>query len=143
MAPSRLYWLIKSEPNVYPFSRLVADGETSWEGVRNYEARNNLRAMRVGDLVLFYHSNIGKEIVGIARVKRVAYQDPTTDADWSAVDFEPVAPIAMPVALAAVRTNKALASMALVKKSRISVVSVTKPEFDAVLIAGKTKLPKK
>ena len=87
---SRAYWLVKSEPTVYAFSQLVRDKSTVWDGVRNFEARNNLRAMKLGDLILFYHSNEGKEVVGVARVKRVAYPDPTTTEDWSVVDIEPV-----------------------------------------------------
>src|SRR5258707_232737 len=99
MPSKQSYWLIKSEPLKYPFSKLLADGETCWDGVRNFEARNNLRAMQVGDLALFYHSNEGKEVVGVARVSRTAYQDPTTDEDWSAVDFKPVATLNTPVSL--------------------------------------------
>ena len=134
------HWLVKSEPNVYPYARLVADGSTRWDGVRNFEARNNLRAMKEGDLVLFYHSNVGKEIVGVARVKRAAYPDPATKEDWSAVDVEPVAPLAVPVTLEAIKASSKLSKMILVKKSRLSVAPVTKDEFDAVLAAGKTKL---
>src|SRR4051812_11016473 len=102
---ARAYWLVKSEPSKYPFSQLVAEGRTHWDGVRNYEARNNLRAMKARDLVLFYHSNEGKEVVGIARVAREAYQDPTTDEDWSVVDLEPVCALAQPVGLAALRVQ--------------------------------------
>lgn len=134
------YWLIKSEPSVYPFAKLVEDGKTSWDGVRNFEARNNLRAMKKGDYALFYHSNEGKEIVGLARVRREAYQDPTTKDDWSVVDFEPVKALAKPVTLADIREMPKLKDMALLKKSRLSVGPVTKPEFDAILRSGKTKL---
>jgi predicted RNA-binding protein with PUA-like domain len=140
-AAKRSFWLIKSEPFTYPFAQLVADKKTAWDGVRNFEARNNLRAMKRGDLALYYHSNEGKEIVGVARVCREAYEDPTTDADWSAVDFEPVCALAVPVTLAAVKAHPKLRAIALVKKGRISVVPVTKAEFDAVLTAGKTRLP--
>jgi predicted RNA-binding protein with PUA-like domain len=134
------HWLIKSEPYKYPFAQLVKDKTASWDGVRSFEARNNLRAMKRGDLALFYHSNEGKEVVGIARVKREAYQDPTTDEDWSAVDFEPVQPLKEAVTLAAIKANAKLATMQLVKKSRLSVVPVTPAEFQMVLSAGKTKL---
>ena len=132
------WWLIKSEPDVYPFTQLLKDKRTSWQGVRNYEARNNLRAMKVGDLALFYHSNIGKEVVGVARVKREAYRDPTAlkDEDWATVDVEAVTPLKSPVSLAEIKKNKKLAQMALVKKSRISVVPVTKGEFDEVVKVG-------
>lgn len=134
------YWLVKSEPSVYPWSKLVAEGVAVWDGVRNFEARNNLRAMKKGDLLLFYHSNEGKEIVGIARVRREAYQDPSTKEDWSVVDVEPVKPLGTPVTLVAIKAHPKLKEMALVKKSRLSVGPVTKAELDAVLAAGKTKL---
>ena len=135
------YWLIKSEPDVYPFAQLVADGKTSWDGVRNFEARNNLRAMKKGDLALYYHSNEGKEIVGIARLRREAYQDPTTTENWSAVELEPVKALAAPVTLASIKKSPKLEGMVLVKKSRLSVGPVTKAEFDAILAMGKTKGP--
>jgi predicted RNA-binding protein with PUA-like domain len=136
-----LVWLVKSEPSVYPWSKLVEEGSAVWDGVRNFEARNNLRAMKKGDLLLFYHSNEGKDVVGVARVKREAYQDPTTTGDWSVVEIEPVKPLARPVTLDEMRGMKALASMAILKKSRLSVSPVTKAELAAVLAAGKTKLP--
>jgi predicted RNA-binding protein with PUA-like domain len=137
---SRAYWLVKSEPSVYPWSKLVAEGTAVWDGIRNFEARNNLRAMKKGDLVFFYHSNEGKDVVGVARVKREAYQDPTTKDDWSVVDIEPVKPLARPVTLEEMRGIKALADMAILRKSRLSVSPVTKGELAAVLSAGKTKL---
>jgi predicted RNA-binding protein with PUA-like domain len=137
------YWLIKSEPYKYSWQQLVADGETSWEGVRNFEARNNLRAMKVGDLALYYHSNEGKEVVGVARVVRTAYQDPTTDEDWSVVDVAPLMPLATPVGLAEIKTTPALSEMQLLKRSRLSVVPVTRAEFDTILRLGKTKLSAK
>ncbi len=135
------YWLIKSEPAKYPFDKLVADRKTTWDGVRNFEARNNLRAMKKGELALYYHSNEGKQIVGIARVLRPAYQDPTTEGDWSAVDFEPVKPLQLPVTLAAIRLTPRLKSMALLKKGRLSVAPVTKAEFDVILTLARTKGP--
>lgn len=128
-------WLIKSEPHVYGFLQLQNDGKTSWDGVRNFEARNNLRAMKKGDLALYYHSNKGKEIVGVARVARAAYHDPTApeDEDWVSVEVAPVEALPAPVTLAAVKANKKLANIALVRRSRISVVPVTDAEFDEVL----------
>ena len=132
-------WLIESEPSVYPWSRLVDEKSAVWDGVRNFEARNNLRAMKKGDLLLFYHSNEGKEVVGLARVKREAYQDPTTKDDWSVVDVEPVKALKKPVTLDQMRTMKPLANMALLKKSRLSVSPVTKAELDAILDARATK----
>jgi predicted RNA-binding protein with PUA-like domain len=139
---SRSYWLVKSEPTVYAFTQLQKDKQTVWDGIRSFEARNNLRAMAKGDLILFYHSNVGKAVVGIARVKRTAYQDPSTDEDWSAIELEPVAPLTHAVSLDDMRVNPKLETMALLKKSRLSVTPVTEPEFHAVLTAGKTKLPK-
>ncbi len=135
------YWLIKSEPYKYAFSQLQKDKVTTWDGVRNFEARNNLRAMKKGDLALYYHSNEGKEVVGVARVRREAYQDPSTDEDWSAVDFEPVLAMKESVGLDAIRKNGRLREMQLLKRSRLSVVPVTAAEFKEVLAAGKTKLP--
>ena len=135
------YWLIKSEPYKYPFSKLASDGIAVWDGVRNFEARNNLRAMKVGDLALYYHSNEGKAVVGVARVKREAYPDPTAKGeDWSVVDFEPVKALKEPVTLEAVRTSAKLADMALIKRSRLSVTPVTAAEFKEVLALGKTKV---
>ena len=132
------HWLIKSEPDVYPFKRLLKDRKTSWEGVRSYEARNNLRAMRKGDLALFYHSNIGKEIVGVVRVVRTAYADPTApkDEDWATVDVEPVAALSSPVGLGVIKSSATLRTMALVKKSRVSVVPVTAQEYEEILRLG-------
>jgi predicted RNA-binding protein with PUA-like domain len=138
---ARAHWLVKSEPSTYSWSRLVDEGTAVWDGVRNFEARNNLRAMKKGDLVFFYHSNEGKAVVGVARVKREAYQDPTTDEDWSVVDLEPVKELARPVSLDEMKKTKALSNMVVVKKSRLSVSPVTKDEFEAVLAAAKTKVP--
>lgn len=133
-------FLIKSEPTVYSFDQLVADGRTVWDGIRNYEARNNLRAMKKGDVLLFYHSNVGKEIVGVAKVDKTAYQDPKTEEDWSAIEVVPVKKLAVPVTLAQVKAHKQLSKMQLVKKSRISVVPVTDDELTLVLSLAKTKL---
>src|SRR5580658_6082166 len=105
------HWLIKSEPDKYPFEQLVKDGKTRWDGVRNFTARNNLRAMKKGDLALYYHSNEGKAVVGIAEVVREHYQDPTSDGDFSAVDFAPVKPLVEPVTLAQMKSTPKLANM--------------------------------
>jgi predicted RNA-binding protein with PUA-like domain len=112
-----------------------------WDGVRNFEARNNMRAMKQGDLILFYHSNEGKSVAGVARIKREAYPDPTAAGeDWSAVDVEPVAPLKVQVSLDTIREDEALAEIALLKRSRLSVVPVSKEHFDRVLKLGKTKI---
>lgn len=133
-------WVIKSEPFVYSFDQLVADKETSWDGVRNFEARNTLRAMKKGDTLLYYHSNEGKDLVGIARVSKEAYQDPTTDEDWSSVGVVPVKKLAAPVSLHALKAHPVLKKMALVTRSRISVTPVSDEELDLVLTLAKTKL---
>jgi predicted RNA-binding protein with PUA-like domain len=135
------YWLIKSEPGTYPFEQLVKDKKTRWDGVRNFTARNNLRAMKKGDYALYYHSNEGKAVVGVAEVSREHYPDPTADGgDFSAVDFAPVKALTEPVTLEQMRSDPKLAKMVVLKQGRLSVSPVTKAEFDAVLAAGKTKL---
>ncbi|MBN9299661.1 MAG: EVE domain-containing protein [Filimonas sp.] len=135
------HWLIKSEPFKYSWDQFVKDGQTFWDGVRNYAARNNLRAMKKGDEVLFYHSNEGVEIVGIAKVAKEAYQDPTTDdTNWVVVDFKPVRKLKNPVTLVQVKEEKRLANMALVKLSRLSVQPVTDEEWKVVMeMAGEKK----
>ncbi len=138
MARGRSYWLVKSEPFKYSWDQFVKDGSTYWDGVRNYGARNNLRAMKKGDAVLYYHSNEGKEVVGIAKVTGEAYQDPTTDGDWSVVDLEPVKPFKEFVTLKAIKADKALAEVALVKQSRLSVMPIEKSHFERILKLGKT-----
>ncbi len=131
------HWLIKSEPFKYSYEQLLKDGVTYWDGVRNYQARNNLRAMKVGDLALFYHSNEGKEIVAIAKIVKEAYQDPTTeDTNWVVVDVAPYFKLAKPVTLEVVKVNPLLKTMALVKQSRLSVMPVSEEEFDEVLRLG-------
>jgi predicted RNA-binding protein with PUA-like domain len=141
MASSPAHWLVKSEPFKYSWDKFKADKKAVWDGVRNFEARNNLRAMKKGDLVLFYHSNEGKEVVGIATVAKQAYADPTaTEGDWSVVEITPKKALAEPVTLAMVKADKSLADFALVRKSRISVIPVTPTEFARVLELGKTKL---
>jgi predicted RNA-binding protein with PUA-like domain len=138
---SRRYWLMKSEPFKYSFAQLQRDGQTMWDGVRNYEARNNLRGMKAGDLALFYHSSEGKAIVGVARIKREAYEDPTAPGeDWSVVEVEPLLPLKAAVSLEAVRSEPVLAEIALLKKPRLSVVPVSKEHFDRILKMGKTKV---
>ena len=136
----RKHWLAKSEPDKYSWDQFVSDGSTYWDGVRNAQARNNLAAMRKGDAVLFYHSNEGREVVGVARVTREAYQDPTTDdARWVVVDLEPVAPLPKPVTLAAIKADAKLAEIALVKQSRLSVMPLSKPHFDRIVRLGGAK----
>ncbi len=135
------YWLIKSEPDVYSFQQLVADGKTRWDGVRNYQARNNLRTMRTGDLCLYYHSNIGLEVVGIARVCREYYPDPTAaQGDWSAVDVEPVRHLERPVPLAEIKAHPDLQQIGLVRNPRLSVMPLTEKEFYLLLDMGQTQL---
>jgi predicted RNA-binding protein with PUA-like domain len=132
------YWLIKSEPFKYSFDQFLKDKKTFCDGVRNYQARNNLRAMKKGDLLLFYHSNEGKEVVGIAKIVKEAYQDPTTeDTNWVVVDVAPVQKLKNPVTLAMVKSDKRLENMSLVKSMRLSVQPVRKEEFDIILeLAG-------
>ncbi|MGA7118917.1 MAG: EVE domain-containing protein [Polyangiaceae bacterium] len=136
---ARRYWLTKSEPNKYPFDQLVADGRTRWDGVRNFEARNNLRAMKKGDLVLYYHSNEGKAVVGVARVAREAYPDPTSEDDWSAVDVEPVRALARPVSLDELRDHPVLRDMMIFRRPRLSVVPVTPEEYELVVALSKER----
>lgn len=132
------YWLLKSEPFKYSWQQLLGDKKTFWDGVRNYAARNNLKAMKKGDLAFFYHSNEGVEIVGIAEIVKEAYQDPTTeDKAWVAVDVKPFQSLKNPVTLAQVKADKRLAGMALIKLSRLSVQPVTEKEWKIVLeLAG-------
>ncbi len=131
------HWLIKSEPQKYSWDQFVADKQTFWDGVRNYAARNNLKAMKKGDEVFFYHSNEGLEIVGIAKVVKEAYQDPTTDdANWVVVDFKPVKKIKNPVNLATIKADKRLANMALIRLGRLSVSPVTEDEWNVIMELG-------
>jgi predicted RNA-binding protein with PUA-like domain len=132
------YWLIKSEPYKYSWDQFTMEGSTFWDGVRNYAARLNLRAMRKGDEAFFYHSNEGKEIVGIAMVLKEAYQDPTTDEDWSVVDFAPVRSLKNPVSLARIKSDPALQEMALLRLSRLSVQQVTPDEWNHILLLSET-----
>lgn len=131
------YWLVKSEPFKYSWEQLVKDKKTHWDGVRNYAARNNLRDMQKGDQVFFYHSNEGLAIVGIAEVVKTAYQDPTTDdTNWVAVDLKPVKAMPKPVTLEAIKAEKDLAEMDLVRLSRLSVGKVTAAEYKKVCKMG-------
>lgn len=132
------YWLMKSEPDVFSFDDLIAKGQEHWDGVRNYTARNNMQSMKVGDKAFFYHSNIGKEIVGIVKIVKEAYQDPTTDdTRWVCVDVAPIKKLKNPVSLAAIKANPKLAEMKIIKQSRLSVIDVTKAEFDEILEMSK------
>jgi len=128
------HWLIKSEPSAYSFDELIKDKKTVWSGVRNYAARIHLKAMKKGDEVFYYHSNEGTEIVGIAKVSKEFYQDPTTDDDaWVAVDVKPVRRLKNPVSLTQIKADKSLQNMALVRLGRLSVQPVTDEEWDMVL----------
>lgn len=134
------YWLIKSEPFKYSWDQFVKDKRTYWDGVRNYTARNNLRAMEIGDQVLFYHSNEGLAVVGIAEVVKESYQDPTTDdTNWVVVDFKPVKAMPNPVTLAQIKAEPSLKDMDLVRLSRLSVGAVKEKEFKKVLLMGGMK----
>lgn len=135
------YWLVKSEPDTFSYDDLVKDGKTRWDGVRNYQARNNLRAMQVGELCLFYHSNIGLEVVGIARVQRAHYPDPTAEkGDWSCVDLEPYKAFNRPVPLPEIKNLPDLQNIALVRNGRLSVMPLTFDEFSILLKMGDTQL---
>jgi len=138
------YWMVKQEPETYSWDDLVKDGSTDWSGVRNYQARNNLRGMRVGDRVLFYHSGKGKEVVGLAEVTRSAYPDPTAnDEQWVAIDLKPVKQLASPVQLAAIRYDKRLSQLPLIRQSQLSVMPLTKDEFDVIVAMGNSKTRRK
>ena len=135
------FWLVKQEPSKYSWEAFLKDGETYWDGVRNYQARNNMQSMKKGDLVFFYHSVTGKEIVGIAKVTREAYQDPTTDdSRWVVVDLKPVKTLLHPVSLEEIKIHKDLQENALVRQSRLSVMPVTNKESQVFLKLGKTSI---
>jgi predicted RNA-binding protein with PUA-like domain len=134
------HWLVKQEPEAYSFDDLVRDGRTYWTGVRNFQARNYLRQMKTGDVVLFYHSGESKSVVGIAQVVKAPYPDPTAnDEQWVAVDIKPVKPLKQPVSLAAMRENPKLATLLLIRQSRLSVMPVSKAEFDVIVKMSGTK----
>lgn len=131
------YWLVKSEPFKYSWDKFNEDGRTFWDGVRNYQARNNLRAMIEGDLVLFYHSNEGKNVVGIAKVVKEFYQDPTTDdANWVVVDLIPLESLKNPVSLEQIKAEPSLVDISLVRQGRLSVMPLKAAEFDKILEMG-------
>ena len=131
------YWLVKSEPHKYSWEKFNKDGRTFWDGVRNYQARNNLREMKEGDLVLYYHSNEGKEVVGIAKVVKEAYQDPTTDdKNWVVVDLVPFETIKNPVTLETIKADEQLKDVGLVRQGRLSVMGLKYEEFDRIVALG-------
>ena len=135
------YWLVKSEPEAYSWSQLVKDGKTAWTGVRNFAARNNLRAMKKGDLVFFYHSGEGKEVVGIAKVAKENYPDPTAkEGEWSCVDLVPMKALKQPVNLGEIKADKVLREMKIVKQGRLSVTPVGEEQFKQLLVLGETRL---
>ena len=138
------YWMVKQEPETYSWDNFVKDGSTDWTGVRNYQARNNLKDMKIGDRVLFYHSGKGKEVVGLAEVLKSAYPDPTADdPQWVAVDLKPIKALATPVQLAAIRYDKRLSQLPLIRQSQLSVMPLTKDEFDTIVSMGNNKARKK
>src|SRR5271166_234317 len=142
MQTAHAHWLVKSEPNAFSWEQQVANRVEPWTGVRNHMARNNLRAMKRGDLAFFYHSNVGKEIVGVVRVAREAYPDPSAEGgDWVCVDMRAVAPMPTPVTLAAVKAEPRLAEFALVRQPRLSVMPVARPQWDLICRMGGYKQP--
>ena len=142
--PKASFWLVKQEPETYSWSDFVDDGRTDWTGVRNYQARNNLREMKTGERVLFYHSGKDKAVVGLAEVVKSAYADPTADdPQWVAVDLKPTRALKNPVPLAAIRYNKRLSQLPLIRQSQLSVMSLTKDEFDIIVSMGEGKSTKK
>ncbi|MGH7900826.1 MAG: EVE domain-containing protein [Thermodesulfobacteriota bacterium] len=132
------YWLVKSEPLKYSWADFLKDGWTYWDGVRNFQARNNLKVMKMGDLVLYYHSDEGLEVVGVAKVIREAYQDPTSeDENWVVVDLKPKETLKKPVSLIEIKKDKRLKDIALIKQGRLSVLPVTKDEFEVIVSKGR------
>lgn len=128
------HWLLKSEPVKYSWDRMLKEKKTFWDGVRNYQARNNLKEMKKGDLCLFYHSNEGKEVVGIVKVVKEHYQDPTTDdTNWVVVDISPFKALKKPVTLEQIKADKRLKDIGLVRQGRLSVMKLAAEEFDAIL----------
>ncbi|MCA9643498.1 MAG: EVE domain-containing protein [Polyangiaceae bacterium] len=138
---AKQYWLMKSEPETYSYADLVREKRGSWDGVRNFEARNNMRAMKVGDLALFYHSVKERDVVGVMKIVKEAYPDHTAEGgDWSMVDVEPVKPFTAPVNLTTLKADPNFADLLLIRRSRLSVVPVSAEHFRAILKLGKTKL---
>ncbi|HXT79666.1 MAG TPA: EVE domain-containing protein [Acetobacteraceae bacterium] len=135
--PGRQHWLVKSEPEAFSWDQQVANGTEPWTGVRNHAAKLNLKAMKLGDLAFFYHSNTGKEIVGIVEVARTAYPDPTAESgEWVAVDMKAVGPMPTPVTLTEIKADPALADILLVRQSRLSVMPIAKPHWDRLCRMG-------
>ena len=135
------FWLVKQEPSQYNWDQFLIDKETYWDGVRNYQARNNLKKMKKNDLVFFYHSVIGKEIKGIAKVSKEHYPDPTSDnSSWVVVNLKPYTTLSLSVTLDDIKSQQKLSDIALIKQSRLSVMPITKNEFKVILKMGKTKL---
>jgi predicted RNA-binding protein with PUA-like domain len=144
MTKKSKYWMVKQEPETYSWDDFVSDGRTDWSGVRNYQARNNLRQMKVGDKVLFYHSGKEKAVVGLAEVVKSAYPDPTAnDSQWVAVDLKPTKALGTPVPLAAIRYDNRLSQLPLIRQSQLSVMSLDKDEFDVIVGMGNSKPRKK
>ena len=136
------YWLVKQEPEAYSWTTFSSEKRTAWTGVRNFQARNNLRAMKKGELVLYYHSGEQKAVVGIARVDKSAYPDPTAnEGDWSSVDLQALKPLKTPVTLQTIKSDSILKTMRLVRQSRLSVTPVTAEEFARVLALAETTSP--
>ena len=137
MPKAAQFWMVKQEPTAYSWAQFVKDGRAAWTGVRNFQARNNLRAMRVGDPVLFYHSVVGKEVVGIAKVAAAAYRDPTaTEGDWDCVDLVPFKPLKRPVTLEEIKAVPALAEIGLLRQSRLSVMPLRRAEYEELVRLG-------
>jgi predicted RNA-binding protein with PUA-like domain len=134
-------WLLKTEPDTYSYARLASEKRAVWDGIRNFEARNNLRKMSAGDLCLVYHTGDEKAVVGVAKVAKAAYPEPGTDGEWSVVDLAPVAALAEPVPLATLKADARTKDMVVVRRGRISVTPVAKAELAAILALGKTRLP--
>ena len=138
---SMQYWLVKQEPEKYPWAQFIKDKGTYWDGVRNYQARNNLRAMKKGDQVMYYHSVSEKSVVGVAKVTGEAYPDPTAkEGDWSVVDLKPVKALTKPVSLEEIKKDSKLAEILLIKQSRLSVMPLKAREFKRILQLGQTKI---
>ena len=138
MPKTKQYWMVKQEPTAYSWEQFMKDGKTAWTGVRNFQARINLRAMKTGDEVLFYHSVVGKEVVGIAKITREAYADPTaTEGDWVCVDLAPHKSLRRPVTLTQIKGEPSLKNMWLLKQSRLSVTPLTPEEFKTIVELGK------
>ncbi len=134
---ARRYWLVKQEPSVYPWTQFAAEGKTAWTGVRNFQARNNLRAMQVGDPVLYYHTGAAKAVVGVAEVVRAAYPDPTaTEGDWSAVELKAIRPLPQAVDLATIKSDPRLRELPLLRHPRLSVMPIGADEFNRLIELG-------